>query len=96
MTDQPPDHDESGGSAESPKSAAKWMRDWRRRKREKKRSVRANYTDEFLNQLVSDGRIRAKELDDPDILAAVIEDIYDCKKRGTFRPGSICATGTRT
>ena len=96
MTDQTPDRDEPSGSAERPKSAAKWMRDWRRRQREKKRSLRTNYTDEFLNQLVSDGRIRAEELDDPDILGAVLEDICDTKQRGNFEAGPICATGTAT
>ena len=86
----------NSGATGSPTPPAKWMRDWRRRQREKKRSLRTNYTDEFLDQLVSDGRIRAEELDDPDILGAVIEDIYDCQRRGTFRAGAICATGRTT
>lgn len=96
MTDQPPDHDESGGSAESPKSAAKWMRDWRRRRREKKRSLRVIVTQKYLDRIVRDGWIAAGQVSNPAILGTVVEDTYDCRKRGTLRHGTICATGTRT
>ncbi len=95
MPDSSSDRDGPDKPAKSPKSAAERMRDLYWRDKEKKQSKRTNYTTEYLNKLVSDGRIRAEELDDPDILGSVIEDIYDCRKRGTFRPGPI-VTGTAT
>ena len=67
---------------------------WRGKKR--KRSMRGDFTVEYLDQLVSDGRIRAEELGDPEKLAECIEEDYYCQKHGTFRPGALVATGTTT
>ena len=92
----PPDRNGPDKPGKGPVSDAERQRHQYWRTKEKKQSKRTNYTTEYLKKLVSDGRIRAEELDDPDILGAVIEDIYDCRTRGNFRPGPLIVTGTRT
>ena len=72
------------------------VRRHRARDKAKKRSLRVVFTKRYLDQLVSDGRIKAEELDDPEEFGAVIEEDYYCQKHGTFRPGPIVVTGTST
>ncbi len=96
MTDQPPNRAGPSEPTKGPKSPAERMRARYWRAKAKKRSLRTNYTERYLAGLVNDGWITADDLDDPDKLAAVIEDRDDCQKRGVFQPGAICGTGTRT
>ena len=90
------DRDDTSALTKGPKSAAERMRDRYWRRKEQKRSLRVNLTKEYLDQIVRDGRIKAEDLDNPEILGAEIEEDYYCQKRGTFRPGPIVVTGTRT
>ncbi len=90
------DRDNPCGPTGSPKSAAERVRRHYWRDKAKKRSLRVDLTKEYLDQIVRDGRIKAEDLDNPEILGAEIEEDYYCQKRGTFRPGAICATGTAT
>ena len=94
MTDHP-DRDTSGPT-KGAMSAAERQRRYYHRKKAKKLSKRLNFTKEYLDQLVRDGRIRAEELGDPEKLAECIEEDYYCQKHGTFRPGALVATGTTT
>ena len=96
MTHTPPDRCGPDGPTETPKSAAERMRKRYWRGKAKKQSLRINLTKEYLDQIVRDGRIKAEDLDNPEILGAEIEEDYYCQKRGTFRPGAICTTGTAT
>ena len=91
----PPDSDGPSAKTKSAKSAADRVRAHYHRKKAKKRSLRGNYTEEYLDQLVGDGWIGAEQLTDPDILASVIEDRDERQKAGHFRPGPI-VTGTST
>ena len=52
--------------------------------------------DEFVDQLVEWGWIRADQVKDPSILGDVVQDIAECKQRGVFREGPIVLTGTAT
>ena len=79
----------------SPVSPAERVRRHYWRDKGKKRSLRVDLTKEYLDQLVSDGRIKAEDLDNPAILGAEIEEDYYCQKHGTFRPGPL-VTGTAT
>ena len=90
------DRDDTDGPAKAPTAAAKWMRDWRRRQRKKERSFRVYLTQKYIDRVIRDGWIAAGQEFNPAILGTAIEDTYDCRKRGTLRHGTICATGTRT
>ncbi len=52
--------------------------------------------DEFVDQLVEWGWIRADQVKDPTILGDVIADILECRERNVFREGPIVVTGTAT
>ena len=95
MTDSSPDRNDNSRPAKGPVSDAERQRCWRRRKEARKRSTRADYTEEWLAGLESDGWITADDLDDPEKLGAAIEDRDDCQKRGIFHPGPI-VTGAAT
>ena len=90
----PPDQNDTSGPTKNPKSAAERKRYERRLKVEQKQNLRVVFTKRYLDDLVSDGdgRITAKDLEDPEKLGAEIEEDYFCQKRGVFQPGPICAT----
>ena len=96
VTDQPPDRDGPRGPAKAPMSAAERMRARYWRGKVKKRSLRVILTQKYIDRIVRDGWIAAGQVSNPAILGTVVEDTYDCRKRGTLRHGTICATGTRT
>ncbi len=52
--------------------------------------------DEFVDQLVEWGWIRADQVKDSAILGDVVQDIAECKQRGVFHKGPIVVTGTAT
>ena len=80
----------------SPSPSAQRMRRHRARKRMGKRVLSIEMDDEFVDQLVDWGWIRADQIKDPSILGDVIADALECKKRGVFREGPIAVHGTAT
>ena len=68
----------------------------RKRKRAGKRVLAIEVENEFVDQLVSWGWIKADQIKNPSILGDVIADALECKKRGVFREGPIVVTGTAT
>ncbi len=68
----------------------------RKRKRAGKRVLAIEVENEFVDQLVEWGWIRADQIKDPSILGDVISDALECKKRGVFREGPIVVHGTAT
>ncbi len=84
-----------GGTTKALTPMAEAMRRWRRRKQGKRRSLRVDLSEEYLDQLASDGWIATEQVTNPEILGSVIEDICDTKRRGVFRSGPIL-TGTAT
>ena len=91
----PSDREGPDGPGKVPTPMARAMRRWRRRKQEKRRSLRVDLSEEFLDEIVHDGWIKTEQVTNPEILGSVIEDICDTKRRGVFRPGPIL-TGTAT
>ncbi len=77
-------------------SSAERQRKFRERKRVGKRVLSIEVENEFVDQLVEWGWIRADQIKNPSILGDVIADILESKKRGVFRPGPIVVTGTAT
>ncbi len=74
--------------------AAERQRRHRERRQAGRRVLSIEMDDEFVDQLVSWGWIKADQVKDPTILGDVIADALECKKRGVFREGPIVATGT--
>ena len=79
-----------------PTSSAERQRRHRARKRMGKRTLSIEVDDEFVDQLVEWGWIRADQVKDPTILGDVIADILECRERGVFREGPIVLAGTAT
>ena len=98
MTDRPfPDRDDTSGPTKGAMSAAERQRRCRARKKEGLKMWSVVFTKKYTDDLVSDGdgRIAAKDLNDPKKLGAEIEEDYFCQKYGEFQSGPI-ATGTST
>ncbi len=76
--------------------AAERQRRHRERRQAGRRVVSIEVDDEFVDQLVEWGWIRADQVKDSAILGDVVQDIAECKQRGVFHKGPIVVTGTAT
>ncbi len=80
----------------APTLAAKRQRRHRERRQAGRRVVSIEVENEFVDQLVEWGWIRADQIKNPSILGDVIADALECKKRGVFREGPIVAVTSST
>ena len=90
-----PDHSTPSAPTGSPTpSAAERQRRHRERRRAGVLVVTLELPPEIVDTLVAWGWLSADQAKNPRALAEVIEEMLDCKMRGTFREGPIVVTGT--
>ena len=91
----PPDQNDTSGPTKGPMSAAERQRRLRARGTAKRCIKYVEFDEEFLPQCVEWGFIEANKVDDPIAVGKMVQDVMDCKSRGTLFPGPI-VTGTST
>ena len=87
---------ETGGeTTESRTTSTERVRQHRARGTAKRCIKYVEFDEEFLPQCVEWGFIEADKVDDPIAVGKMVQDVMDCKNRGTLCPGPI-VTGTAT